>query len=75
MPTRAGTLITPAEYHTRYQTCAFYFRGRVLDALMQQKSSGAIPGICGRLVSSVAILVSFLTHLLLGRPWHYPGQV
>ena len=45
----------------KYPICTFLLRGRVLDALMQQKSSGAIPGICGRLVSFVTSLVSFFT--------------
>ena len=30
-------------------------RGQVLEALMEQKTSGAIPGIHGRLVSSVSL--------------------
>lgn len=33
-------------------------RGRVLDALMQQKKSGRIPGIFGRLVKRNKCLVS-----------------
>lgn len=32
-------------------------RGKVLDALMQQKKSGRIPGIFGRLVKSYSILI------------------
>lgn len=33
-------------------------RGKVLDALMQQKRSGKIPGILGRLVSLIIILLA-----------------
>lgn len=36
-------------------------RGKVLDALMQQKKSGKIPGIFGRLVKNTNILISRVT--------------
>jgi len=44
-------------------------RGRVLDALMQQKTSGRIPGIFGRLVNRCyKMCITLGTNIMYGRP-------